>query len=382
MSDFDQSDYAISCLYEAACKPERWPAAMSVLGDLLNAVSGQFLVWDKRIQAPAFLAFREDAPPTANEHYERHYGALDPRRLLVERMPVGTLIADHEHFDEAFVRRDEFYQDYLRPLNLRYAAGGRVLETPDLSAVVAVIRAPEQGPFLAQDMAVLKRLGPHLARAAQLHQRLALSRRENLARTEAVNRLPFGLLIVGADGRVLTANRAAERMVAEADGLLVRHGRLTAVQLKESAALAESVTDAVATAAQRHHGRSGGAGLRITRPSGKMPYSVLVAPLAATDPFALGLPAEPAALVLVTDPERRPAVLGRHLAELFGLTPAEARLAAALAGGRTLQEYAVEAGVSAETARWRLKKVLAKTGTARQADLVRLILSSPVVLDL
>jgi DNA-binding CsgD family transcriptional regulator len=63
----------------------------------------------------------------------------------------------------------------------------------------------------------------------------------------------------------------------------------------------------------------------------------------------------------------------------FGLTPAEAELAQALAAGRSLHEYADAAHVTCETARWRLKQVLAKTDTHRQAELVRLLLTTAVL---
>ena len=62
-----------------------------------------------------------------------------------------------------------------------------------------------------------------------------------------------------------------------------------------------------------------------------------------------------------------------------GLTPAEAGLAQALAAGQSLHEYADAAHVTCETARWRLKQVLAKTDTHRQAELVRLLLTSAVL---
>jgi DNA-binding CsgD family transcriptional regulator len=63
----------------------------------------------------------------------------------------------------------------------------------------------------------------------------------------------------------------------------------------------------------------------------------------------------------------------------FGLTPAEAGLAEALAAGRSLHEYADAAHITCETARWRLKQVLAKTDTHCQAELVRLLLATAVL---
>ncbi|WP_421866258.1 alpha/beta fold hydrolase [Parvibaculum sp.] len=55
----------------------------------------------------------------------------------------------------------------------------------------------------------------------------------------------------------------------------------------------------------------------------------------------------------------------------FGLTPAEARLAARLRFGLSLKEASGELGISVNTARNQLKSVFEKLGVNRQADLVR-----------
>jgi DNA-binding CsgD family transcriptional regulator len=65
---------------------------------------------------------------------------------------------------------------------------------------------------------------------------------------------------------------------------------------------------------------------------------------------------------------------------LFAITAAEARLTLQLLQGRTLAQASEKLGISVETARTHLKHVLAKTGTRRQADLVRLMLNSPAAL--
>lgn len=57
----------------------------------------------------------------------------------------------------------------------------------------------------------------------------------------------------------------------------------------------------------------------------------------------------------------------------FGLTPAEARAAALVAGGATAPEAARTLGVSAETVRTHIKAVLAKTGAKGVKDLARLL---------
>jgi DNA-binding CsgD family transcriptional regulator len=64
------------------------------------------------------------------------------------------------------------------------------------------------------------------------------------------------------------------------------------------------------------------------------------------------------------------------ISTLLGLTPAESRIAAGLAKGQSVSEYAATVGITENTARSTLKHVFAKTGTRSQADLVRLITQS------
>ena len=141
----------------------------------------------------------------------------------------------------------------------------------------------------------------------------------------------------------------------------------------------------IAQATQTGQGRGlhpGGA-LALSRPSMLRPLSVLVAPLghkASVDGLDLGR-TRPAAVVFVSDPEVRQETPAALLQRLYGLTPAEARLAEAMAGGGPLKAAAERLGIGRETARSQLKQVYAKTGTHRQAELVRLLLTGPAVID-
>lgn len=61
----------------------------------------------------------------------------------------------------------------------------------------------------------------------------------------------------------------------------------------------------------------------------------------------------------------------------LGLTPAEARLARALCGEESLQDYARASGVARTTVKTQLRSIFAKTGTTRQSALVRLVAAVP-----
>ena len=83
-----------------------------------------------------------------------------------------------------------------------------------------------------------------------------------------------------------------------------------------------------------------------------------------------------AAAVFIIDPEEGATLDTPTLHQLFGLTPAEARLCIALVKGKSVEEYAREAGISSNTARTHVKRIYSKTGVRRQSELVRLLLKS------
>ncbi len=81
-----------------------------------------------------------------------------------------------------------------------------------------------------------------------------------------------------------------------------------------------------------------------------------------------------------------PAPSEELLAEMFGLSPAEARLAQRIARGDSLEDIAADAGIKMPTARCQLASVFGKTGTNRQPKLVALLcrlayLSAPPVAE-
>ena len=82
-----------------------------------------------------------------------------------------------------------------------------------------------------------------------------------------------------------------------------------------------------------------------------------------------------AALVLLAEPARGAAVNPDLVAAVLGLTPTESRVAVMLAEGHSVREIAAAIQRKESTIRYHVKRIFAKQGLKRQADLVRLVLS-------
>jgi DNA-binding CsgD family transcriptional regulator len=87
------------------------------------------------------------------------------------------------------------------------------------------------------------------------------------------------------------------------------------------------------------------------------------------------------AVVFARDPARATVGTEQSLQTLFGLTPAKARLAAALADGQSLEQFAEARRLSLHTVRTLLKRVMRKTASNRQGELIALVLRSSATLQ-
>lgn len=183
----------------------------------------------------------------------------------------------------------------------------------------------------------------------------------------ALDRLAYGVALVAPGGRALFLNGAAEDIICAHDGLTIGPGRvLKAAWPGEDRILRRLVSPA------------GGVGcLTVSRPSGARPYTVQVVPLGSALRPA-DLPLAPA-MLLILDPEVGPEPRPATLQRLYGLTAAEARVALLTLRGAGLRPVAEELSVSVSTVRIQLQRVFEKTGTHRQAALVRLLMGAGLV---
>jgi DNA-binding CsgD family transcriptional regulator len=178
--------------------------------------------------------------------------------------------------------------------------------------------------------------------------------------------------------------------VRHADGLRLRDGRIEATtsncaatelrRLLAGAAAVETNGGGAPIAVPTSVAADAGGLVQLPRTWPLRPLTVMVTPLAGAGRLADGALdldlARPTALLLISDPERAVQLPTDHLARTFGLTGAEAKLAAALATGTSLTDYAGTARITIGTARWYLKQALAKTGAHRQSELVRHVISA------
>jgi len=186
---------------------------------------------------------------------------------------------------------------------------------------------------------------------------------------QALDQLNTGVIVTDSCAEVVEINRVAENIVQLEDGLLIRNDRLCARRAFETV----KVIKLIAGATEEDKSGAASGRMLIGRCDGLPAYVLSVAPLRS----GLAVDNPQYAMIIVVDPARN-SPSEKELAEFFGLTPAEARLAAALLTGKTLSQIATSSGIRITTLRTQLGSILRKVGTQRQSDLIRILSSTGI----
>lgn len=200
---------------------------------------------------------------------------------------------------------------------------------------------------------------------------------ENLALDDALNRLPLGVIVADAFGHPIRLNRAAKAILKAEDGLSLGRDGLQG----ESDGKPVKLKDVIWRTGRPGRGKKNDdtGAISLERPSGDRPLSLVVTSLRTESHYFDK--DRPAALIFVGDPETHPHFDEGRLSRLYGLTRAEARLAALLAQDLSLADAADELSVSQHTVRTHVKRIFSKTTTERQSGLIRLLLSGPAAVS-
>ncbi|HWJ70859.1 MAG TPA: hypothetical protein VNS79_12520 [Sphingobium sp.] len=204
---------------------------------------------------------------------------------------------------------------------------------------------------------------PHLKQAVRLNTRVTRSEERRQGFAAALDQLRTGVVLCTGALDVEWYNQAAGRILAASPALYVADGQLRCRGRQDG----QRLRDLAAAVAQ---GRQAGATVALDAGSGEAVHVRIVQ--LEDDSQASRWPGAPTPIALfLSHSTVLPRLDATEIAALFSLTPAEARLAAALASGTTLADFAAERGIALGTARIQLKQALAKTRSGRQAELVR-----------
>jgi DNA-binding CsgD family transcriptional regulator len=356
----------IERVYDAVLEDDGWTGLVGELVKAFHGTQAALLSQDDRSGMARVQAHTVAVPEKTLRDYETYYAPRSPLFHYFKSVPLGRPYTDADYPDQALYRRSEIYNDLYRPLNAEHLLGVDLERRTGLSTYLIIRRGGDAGFFSAAETRRLAGLNRHLARALRLGRLVEGAGRTAGALEGLLAAQPAAVLLTDAVGRVAYLNPRAERLIRRGDGLRLTQGRLRCERPADGDALDHLIAAASGAPPADHSGV-----LPVHRRSCAEPLMVEVLAL----PAGLGATAGPRlAMLRIADREAR-APRPETIAAMFGLTPAEAAVTAALCRGESLAGHAARSGTSLHTVRTLLRNAMAKTDTHRQAELVSRVLS-------
>jgi DNA-binding CsgD family transcriptional regulator len=376
MSLHERTLRVIQTFYDAAMDETLWPAALKNLSDLTRSQAASFWVLDgsEQPRLPTFICFNFDMEDI--RYYLEHTAHMDPTVQYLVAHPLQPIVHDGLVISEREKDKHPYYDWHNRHIDTRFRMVGQTRLTPTVQAGVALHRRQKAGRYEPKDINRFALLHGHLERALAIAFRLGSLGAMQQLTTEWLDRNAAAVVFLDERKHVVFVNRAAQALQTDGDGIRLRSDGVMLPRKQDNERLQELIAQVLSPIALPGSAPAGGA-MRAMRPSGKRPYGILVGPVSQRYPVMSTL--RPAVCIVVTDPDRQMPLPCDRLQTAFGLTEAEAKLAALLAAGEGLRIAAEKLEITYGTARTRLAEIFQKTDTRRQGELIRLLLATLAV---
>ncbi|MDX3925506.1 MAG: helix-turn-helix transcriptional regulator [Shinella sp.] len=347
-------------IYACVLGEAPWISFLERLDTVLPGAKTHLVAADSRNSSVNFN-FSTNITQETLDNYNDYYAGINPWIPMVRHHPVGRGTISDDILPRRETMKTEYYNDFMRPLEARSALGVVVVKDPQKSFILSMFTSSDEPERIRPVADLMSRLSPHLGRAFRFYQQDAASRflgeSAGLLSTATV-----GIVLVRENRMIRFVNGEAEKMIAQRCGITFSPtGRL----VFSDSGSAEKLDFLLRRDLLPHT-------VLTSSPEGQEgPYRYTFVRITSDgiSDFLNG----PSVVILIEKKREDSRMRLDALSAACGLTPAEARVAAGIAEGKTVNELAAANSVSRETVRSQLKHVYAKLGVNRQAELVRLI---------
>ena len=369
----------IGQIYDCAVDPELWIPTLTRIRDRMDLAYVHLMIFNhnylKVADHPGEIVFQTQWSQEWMAQLKNWYARMPVIPIWMAAdidQPMSQLQVEAEQE----VQQSPFYDQWAKPQNLRDYCHTTLIKRDGLGGAVGAASFNGRSSFDDQDRQTLCLLAPHMRRSMLIGGLLDDGRYSLQLYKNLMDKLSVGIMLVNEHAKLVFANSAADRFLSAGQNLSTSQGKLTPVSPQGikpfENALARACSGSDADLGLR------GNGLPLPGKDGSSAVCYIL-PLGKSETRrALG-PGLAAIFVSTNTKDMPPAV--EILTALTGLTIQEARIALAIADGKSPAKTALAMSLSINTVRTHLVHVFAKTQTNSQLELAKFIgnLSLPML---
>ncbi|MDZ5454870.1 helix-turn-helix transcriptional regulator [Labrys sp. ZIDIC5] len=360
-------DLAVGVVKEAidaaAFNPEAWQEVVSLIASNCPGSRPALVAIDPLAVRGAPMVWYGWDPGTLNA-YERHYCQVNPWTPFMAKLAPLSVVVTEKVLPVSMLQRSEFYNDWMRPVGgIDAAIALKIYQEADRVAWMIVhhdIRHFEQQNGFLEPL--LAAVGPVMRRSLAAN-RIHLKHKTDLRDYGLIDAIAEPALLIEADGHVLHANTLAQPLLSAGSPFRLDAQGNVQIEIRSQQTHFAAALRAACSCSHQYSDS--------VRVGSSSAFRILIVPVdrGAARPSMRPLYCRYAAALIIR-PERDAGAPKNILKHDFGLTEAEYLTCTYLVGGINLHQIAGAMGCSYETVRSHLKRIYAKTGRHRQAELM------------
>lgn len=368
MNELERASKLIGDIYDAALDPALWP---EVLHTTCDFVEGCAATLSSQHSAPQSVRFFSQwgTDPYYTKLYQEKYVKLNPGLVpLVMTSGPGQIVSMLDFVPQDEYLRSKFYKEWVQPQGYLDAVNIIIEKSAFAYAAMAVARNERQG-FVDDEVRRRMRLvAPHFRRAVAIGKVIDLHKVEAAALADMLDGITAGLFLIDADRRVVHANVSGQKMLREGRILRTVSGALKACDEKSD----QSLQNVLAAVEAEDSSQASRVVVPLNAPN-EGPYVAHLLPLTTGARRKASIAYSAVAALFVRKAELDPPHPLEALASHYQLTPTELKVLIGVVQIGGVPEIADAFGVSQTTVKTHLSRLFGKTGTSRQADLVKIV---------
>ncbi len=369
MKDKQQLSHLIGLIYDAALVPDQWQTALSAVCDYVGGAGAMIFEHDSVfLEGIRILSWGDD--PHYTHLYFSEYIDISPIAKLQGSIPIGEVVSFSGLVGKETLLGSRFFLEWMKPQNYTDNVFVNLHHSATRMVVFAVARGIQDGWVSSDTMARMQNLVSHVKRAVHIGNLIDRSRSQSATLQKLVDAVSASIFLVDQTGAISRANGLGETSAQDCELVWTLPNGRYRMDKRLEAELAAFSSQIVGKDALKDRRRSftlgGSDGAEwlihlhwLGREAGGAATDVTT-PLVAIYLQRAAFNAEPA-LALV--------------AHRYRLTPRESDVVRSLVGAGNIAIVAGQMGITTSTARTHMHHVFAKTGTASQAELVKLLAS-------
>jgi DNA-binding CsgD family transcriptional regulator len=355
----------IGAVYDAAIDPSVWESAIVRIADFVGGCGAALFCKDAGAYHAASthsFGYRKPLPVAL---FRQIYPAAQGHFLGDLEVPIATTdLIPFEDFTQT-----ELYRQWAEPQGIVDFLSAVVDRTAISTAIFGIFRHKRNGVVDDRARRQMSLVAPHIRRSVLIGRMFEFKAAEVATFVDTLDGLAAGMFLVDASARLIHANAAGNAILAASDILSLASGRLVAGDAQVDRALRD-----VFVAAGQGDAALGSKGIAIplVGRDGER-YVAHALPLTSGARRRAGVIYTAVAALFIRKAELAVPTAPHAIGSAFKLTPTELRVLLAIVEVGGIPEVATAFGVADTTIRTHVSRLFEKTGTARQADLVKLV---------